>query len=278
MEVSFNELSICPLLANKYKANDRMVLFAQMIAEVRRRGFRRIRTHFSASEIQLTADYSFHNWQFDKDFSPEHRAIFYDMLIRPFIRDDEEIEKMYIEANYYFEDAVNGIPKQECLGLASAYLAETIAVSFQSNQAWLKNKLNIIVEKEGEISYSEVNHVYSKDCFTKESICNFIEEISILTLLETDIAPNQKKLHLTSHHGEKELSDLWYKIKHSPHTIAAMSIEWGGNSFYKNPQANGMVDIVHLKSDKRYALQVKTTGRNLRETTAIANILEEKYS
>lgn len=56
-----------------------------------------------------------------------------------------------------------------------------------------------------------------------------------------------------------------------------MSIEWGGNSFYKKPQKDGKLDIIHLKSDRRYALQVQTTGRNLRETVEIAKILVEKY-
>ena len=82
---------------------------------------------------------------------------------------------------------------------------------------------------------------------------------------------------LTSHHGQKELIELWNQIKNSPYVKEGISIEWGGNTFYKNPQKDGKIDIVHLKSDKRYVLQVQTTGRNLRETKAIAEKLKEQY-
>jgi predicted ATPase len=35
---------------------------------------------------------------------------------------------------------------------------------------------------------------------------------------------------------------------------------------------------LHIKTKRQYALLVKTTGRNLRETNAIAEILAERYS
>lgn len=278
MELSFNEISHTPILDDKYRANERMLLFSKAVAEARKKGFRNIRTHYTTSEIKLTQNYSLHDWLFDKEFSAEHRALFYDMFVQPFMReDDNEIEEKYIEANYSFEDLENQIPRQECLGLTSAYLSETLAISFQSSPAWLKNTLRIIIEKGEAISHEDVNHVYSKECLNQDSISEFIEHISSLNLVETDINPNEKNFHLTSHHGQQELNDLWNRMKNSPYVIEGMSIEWGGSSFYKNPQKNGKLDIVHLKSDRRYALQIQTTGRTLRETIEIAKRLAEQY-
>jgi hypothetical protein len=279
MELILNELSHDAFSEDKYKANEKMLLFSKAVAEARKNGFRRIRTHFSASEIQLAEEYSLYNWLFDKEFPVEYRAIFYDMFVQPFIKEgDIEIEEKYIEAKYYFEDAENNISKQECLGLTSAYLSETLAISIQTNPAWLKNVLKITIEKDGITKNDNVNNIFSRNCFSATSVKNFIEEISTLTLIKTNIQPVDKKLHLTSHHGQKELNELWSTLKNSPYVIDAISIEWGGNSFFKNPAANGMVDIVHLKSDRRYVLQVQTTGRTLRETKAIAEILENEYN
>lgn len=278
MELTFNEISITPLLDDKYKSNERMLMFAKAVAEARKNGFRNIRTHVSANEIKLTENYSMSNWLFDKEFSAESRALFYDMFVQPFLKEgDEEIEERFIESNYFFEDPINQIPKQECLGLTSAFLSETLAISFQSNPAWQKNKLEVIIENEEFTSTEEVNHIFSKECFSNSSIADFVESITTLELVETNINPNDKHFHLTAHHGQKELTDFWNRIKNSPFVIEAISIEWGGNSFYKKPQRDGKVDVVHLKSDRRYAMQVQTTGSNLRETIEIAKRLAEQY-
>lgn len=278
MELAFNELSQTPLLDDKYQANERMLLFSKTVAEARKKGFRNIRTSYSASEIKITQEYSLHNWLFDKEFPAESRALFYDMFVQPFLREgDEEIEERFVEANYFFEDTENQIPKQECLGLTSAYLSETLAISFQSSAAWLKNTLKILIERDNDVSEDKVNHVYSKECFGQDSIADFVESITILNLDETNINPSDKTFHLTAHHGQQELNELWSRIKNSPFVIEGMSIEWGGNSFYKKPQRDGKVDIVHLKSDRRYAIQIQTTGRNLRETIEIGKRLEEQY-
>lgn len=276
MELAFNEISQTPLLDDKYQANERMLLFSKAVAEARKKGFRNIRTHFSADEIRLTQDYSLHNWLFDKEFPAESRSLFYDMFVQPFlIEGDEEIEEKFIDANYFFEDAENQIPKQESLGLTSAYLSETLAISFQSSPAWIKNKVAIIIEKGADTSTDEVHHVFSKECFSQNSVADFVESITTLDLVKTNVNPNDKHFHLTDHHGKQELTELWNRIKNSPFVIEGMSIEWGGNSFFKKPQRDGKVDIVHLKSDKRYAMQVQTTGRNLRETIEIAKRLAE---
>lgn len=278
MNLAFNEISQTPFLDDKYQANERMLLFSKTVAEARKKGFRNIRTHYSTSEIKLTQDYSLHNWLFDKDFPAESRELFYDMFMQPFLReDDEEIEEKYVEANYFFEDTINQIPRQECLGLTAAYLSDTVAISFQSNPAWLQNSLIIRIEKGEEITTEEVHNVYSKECFSQNSISDFVERISNLNLIETNINPNDKHFHLTSHHGKQEITELWNRIKNSPFVIEGMSIEWGGNSFFKKPQRDGKVDIVHLKSDRKYAMQIQTTGRNLRETIEIAKRIAEQY-
>jgi hypothetical protein len=52
----------------------------------------------------------------------------------------------------------------------------------------------------------------------------------------------------------------------------------GCNKFIKKCHRTGIIEIVLYKTDRKYSLQVQTTGRNLRETEAIAEILNDQYS
>ncbi len=282
MELVFNELSISPLSNNKYSANDKMVLFSMAVAEARRKGFRHIRTAYSSSEINLAANYTLHNWLFDKEFPEIYRSLFYGMFVQPFINEeDEETEDKYIEASYFFEDINNGITKQECLGLASAYLSESLLISFQSSPSWLNNILKIIIEKDSDFLTDDVFNVFSNNCFNAPTITTFVENIGNLSLIETEIHPDNKHIHLADHHGKDELEELCNRLKYNRFVIEIRSMEWCRgkcNDFIKKFHPDGTVEIVLYKTDSKYALLVKTTGRNLRETKAIAEILSEEYS
>lgn len=200
------------------------------------------------------------------------------MLILPFIRDeDKEIAAYYVEADYYFEDAANNMAKTSCPGLTAAYLYDTLSISLQSGPAWTKNLLEIIVEANKTRTIEQVNNVFSRECFAVAAIKSIVENLGELNLQETQIAIKDKKIHLTSHHGQRELKALWSKLKNSPYVIEAFSIEWGGKRFIRKTFANGAIEIVDTGNDKGYALLVQTTGTSLRETDAIADKLKDGY-
>ena len=47
--------------------------------------------------------------------------------------------------------------------------------------------------------------------------------------------------------------------------------------FTKKVRENGLIEIVLPWTDKGYGIVVKTTGRTLRETEKIAEIIQEEY-
>lgn len=100
---------------------------------------------------------------------------------------------------------------------------------------------------------------------------------NIFFLTKTTIEPANKKVHLSDHHGKKELNELCDRIKNSPYVEEMQSTNWGGKRFIRNFDANGLIEIVLYKTDRQYALNVKTTGKDLQETEAIAKILIDKY-
>ncbi|KAA6327642.1 hypothetical protein EZS27_023385 [termite gut metagenome] len=281
MELLFNELSIEPLCADPYQANDRMKQFAETVSTARKRGFKRIRSHYDSNQIKLAENYSLYDWLHNKNVPKIYRDLFYGMITCPFIKDgDEVIEKQYVEANYYFEDKDNDIAKTECIGLASAYLYETLSISLSSSAVWDKLTLSIIIEQAGKpTSVEKVFNVSSKESFGDDRIAKFIESLNKeIILITTTIPPDEKQIHLANHHGKAELQGSCDRLKHSPYVIEMRSTDWGGNQFIRKVQKDGSIEIVLTKTQRQYALWVQTTGRNYRETKEIAEKLKEKFT
>jgi hypothetical protein len=279
MELLFNELSIAVPYADKYLAKDIMKQFVEAVKAARPKGFRKIRSHYGSNQIKLADNYSLYDWLNDKNVPEEYRNTLYGMITLPFIKkEDEEIEDQYIEANYYFESKEDFIEKTACLGLASAYLYETLCISLSTKPVWNKYKLSIVIEKEGVVSTSDVFNIVSKASFDVQEISEFVENMGVIILNETTLLPNDKKIHLADHHGVAELQTLCDRLKHSPYVIEMRSTDWGGRKFIRKIQKEGVIEIVLFKTQRQYALRVQTTGRNIRETKAIAELLDEKYS
>jgi hypothetical protein len=278
MELHLNELSATPT-ENKHAANNLMVSLSQVVAEARRKGFKNIRSCVGVHEVQLSDNYTLHNWLFDKEFSETHRSLLYGMIIQPFINeDDTDIENKYLEATYTFEEPEDGFPRKECFGLAAAHLYESPALSLKSHLIWQKIKLTITVQPINAEAYpSTVFNISSSTSYNDPELSEFIENLGEINLIKTEIAPDTKPNHISDHHGVKELRAYWKKLKSCPYVVEMKSTDWGGRRFIRNIYKTGAIELVLLDTEKRYAMWVKTTGRNYRETKKISQIIEEEY-
>lgn len=278
MEMLFNELSTNPLSSDKYAANDKMKLFAQTFGAAKTKGFKNIRSHVSSNEIDLSENYTLFDWFNNKDVSRDYKDFLYGVVIQPFIKDeDEEIGGKYIEADYHFEDEESGINKTQCLGLAAAHLYETLSISLSSSPIWDNIQLPISIEKENETLIKHVFNISKQSSFAIPEIISFIENLGTVSLVVTEIIPNNKKIHLADHHGKAELTTLCNLLKNSEYVVDMRSTDWGGKNFIRKTYPDGVIEIVMVKTARQYALWVQTTGRNLRETNKIAEILKDKY-
>jgi hypothetical protein len=279
MELLLNELSMIPFAGSRHQAITRMKYFAYAVKKAKEKGFTVVRSHCSVSEIIIAEEYSLHGWFNDKVVSKELKDYLYGIITPPFIsEDDGEIEDNYLAARYYFEDTENNIERQECLGLAAAYLYQLPAISFQSSDAWTKIKLPVIIVDHEQETQESVFNIFEESSLEKKEIQALIEEKSTLELVETEILPADKNGHFSPHHGVDELKAMWERLKKTPFVVSAQSADWGGNNFIRRCSADGIVEIVLYTTQHRFAMRVQTTGRNMKETKAIAKILEEKYS
>ncbi|GHT93483.1 hypothetical protein FACS1894140_6560 [Spirochaetia bacterium] len=279
MELMFNELSNRPLADNKYKANEAMVLFSQTVKEAGKYKFNHVRSPYSVNEIYLMDEYTIYDWMIDKTMSKTNRDYLFGKISPPFIdENDVLIEEEYLKAEYYFEGRNNGIEKVKCYGLAAAYLYDTLSISLPISNGWMRNNISIIIDSDNTTAIAIIKNVFSQACFSIPDLSVYLEQTGDVTLVETTIDPDHKNIHLAEHHGLKELRELWYKLKNSPYVIGGRSTGWGGNGFIRKIEKSGIIEIVLVDSERQYALQVQTTGRNYRETKLISEILEEKYS
>ncbi|WP_458329942.1 hypothetical protein [Peijinzhouia sedimentorum] len=277
MELMFNELSVVPYSANKYDAIERMTLFAKTFKKSMDFGFKRIRSDVSVSEILLADDYTVHSWLIDSAVSPELKGFMFGSIITPFINEEDgQVEEAFIEAEYFYKR--NEAEKVPCLGLAAAHLYELPTISLNTSAEWQRNLLPIIVEKDETSEDHQIHNVFDESCFGEEGIAAFVENLGEVELIETKLNPDEKDIHLADHHGKDELQALCNQLKYNQYVTAMRSTDWGGNTFIRKIHKNGVVEITLFKSQRKYALWVQTTGRNYRETEAIAHKLRERYS
>lgn len=277
MEIMFNELSACSYSSNKYEAFERMTQFVKAFIKSRDFGFKRIRSSLSVSEIHLTDDYTVVSWLNDRSISRDLKSFMYGSIIIPFINDaDVKIEDQFIEADFFYKR--NEDEKESCLGLAAAYLYELPSISLNSAEEWQRNLLSILIEKDCTSEEHQIPNVFSESCFSNESISVFIENLGEVELIESPLKPDEKDIQLSDHHGKKELRAFCDKLKHNQYITSMRSTNWGGNTFIRKIHKNGVIEITLQNTDRKYALNIQTTGRNYRETEAIAQKIRERYS
>lgn len=110
-----------------------------------------------------------------------------------------------------------------------------------------------------------------------------------IKLLESRVNPEDKMCHLSDHHSKKPLFEFWKVIRKSPYVEKCIS----STQYYPrerkliyltnpNLEKGELIVVLHrnLKkygNDAGYAMLIKTTGRNQRETKKIAKILAQEY-
>ncbi len=99
-------------------------------------------------------------------------------------------------------------------------------------------------------------------------------------LLESGLSAVDKKISLRSDHGMDVLMDFSKRLLRCPYVIGiinSMPFNPHERKFIKGIYDNGLIEIVLPWTDEGYGIVVKTTGRNIRETRKISEIINERY-
>jgi hypothetical protein len=121
----------------------------------------------------------------------------------------------------------------------------------------------------GELFHQRCDYYFKKD-----------ESVIVEHLPKETIDSSKKKIHFRDDHGQDKLKELAQKLCRSPFVREVI------NSLPFNPKRvnpirriydDGTIELVMTKNDAGFGLCVQTTGRNRKETGAIARILVEQY-
>ncbi|MCA1794668.1 MAG: hypothetical protein LC660_12520 [Desulfobacteraceae bacterium] len=195
----------------------------------------------------------------------------------PFIDDDSEEEKRYIENCFAILKNGKSFP---CYGLAAAYLYTTLGIGFASDAFW-KN-CDHLLEIQGDNKETATVYCVSTPAhFQTAAIEQWLESRKKIELITCPLSAHEKQISLRDDHGKDILLQFSKKIVQSPYVVRivnSLPFNPSERKFIKRIRSNGNVEIVLIDTDMGLGLVIKTTGRNTRETKAISEIIQEKYS
>lgn len=177
-----------------------------------------------------------------------------------------ENEDEYLGHKWEFE-------KQECIGLAMSYLTESLSISFDSEK-WKE-----IVEIQKDCKTVNVNNASEQSHIKYHQ--EWIDSFKKIELIESDICWNDKKISLRDDHGKDILMDFSKKICRCSYVSSVVnSLPFNRNEkkFIHRVKSDGIIECVLCWTDKGFGIAIQTTGRNLRETEKIAELLKNEYS
>ena len=163
----------------------------------------------------------------------------------------------------------NGI---SCEGLAFAHLVDTLALSV-GHSIW--KEIVLIKRDEEELGVRNVSSSSHLEYHSGWLDCRKPVELVISCL-----SPVKKPVHIRDDHGKDKLLSFSKKLVRSPYVesvVNSLPFNSENRGFIRNIKDGGIIECVLYWYDEGYGLAVKTTGRNKRETTAIAEILEREF-
>lgn len=257
MDLFFNELSI----RNKECIeNDSIITIARVYQTLRKYNITtcRIASEDNTKLFQMISS---------RPDSINIRNFYFSFFRSPY--ESEEVEgyqEEYYKYNWSYDN-------EGCMGFALAFLLNSASFSID-NENWGRPFVKFFRDEEG---------VNARNICTEEHVGIHIPQLQgeeEIELLECGIEIADKKIVLRNDHGMDELEEFSKRLIRCPYLIGVInSLPHNPNrrKFIKKIRENGLIEIVLPWTDKGYGIVVKTTGRTLRETEKIAEIIEEEF-
>lgn len=277
-QLCFNELSIQPLCLNETEAYRRVSLFARALQAAQKSfGTKVVRYETDLSSIYLMEDVNL------RDFCSKHRhdapliAILSSHTMPQVDPENEEITVTFEETSASIEKDNQIL---ESKGLAGAYINNTPAIGFNSETFWDNPIHKILINSRDLESAIDWPCISTPEHVVCEQIQQWIREHGELQLCESTLTFEKKKVSLRDDHGKdilEEHSTVLCNNKYVEGVLCSLPFKPKHRSYIYKIYDDGTIDIVLYWDDRGLSMRVKTTGRNIQETTAIASILQEEY-
>lgn len=279
MNITFNEVSFRPFLANEYSLKE---AFKELLKLYKKLNDQYNLDHLvfpsNIAEKQVLSERNFYQWINGLNGLDKQQIL--SSIKKPFTNDILENDSEILDS-YTFQNAELGIEEDFCIGLGIAHLQESASMSLQSHHFWSENviainRTDLVTFVPREVS---VFNIANGETMNKE-IVDFLEFNRTIELIETDINPELKAIHLRDDHGIDVLEQFARRIVQSGFVISVInSLPFNRHTtrFIRRIFRDGTIEIVLHWEDDGYGMVIQTTGRNYHETKAIADILRHRY-
>ncbi|NQU65525.1 MAG: hypothetical protein HQ517_14745 [SAR324 cluster bacterium] len=275
MDLIFNELSLKPLASNKTEAYQRVFALVKMFKKANAFDFKAIRFHQNFHEIFLFNEYSLQDYC-NETGNRTLTAILLGLRRYPFIHDNSDEEEKYIENAFFLKKHNTEI---KCQGLAAAYLYSTSGIGFYAESYWETFLHQLIIKNDdGDETKDFVACISLEEHLGSDEFITWLESISRTQLKTSKIDPKDKTVKLRDDHGKDVLMAFAQKLVNSPYVekvINSLPFNPNARELVKRVSPDGKIELVLTNTDQGLGLIVQTTGRNLKETTEIAEIISQ---
>ena len=273
MELIFNELSLQPYVNNNSTLTTIFLRMLEAYKELKKTyGITHLLFPRNTFTLKVTAAGSFTDWVgslkpgIQKDLIISH-------IRAPYSEDIIENEDKIAE--YIYENKELNISETYCSGLAICFENDKITMSLEAHKYWNLPKIPFkrIIDNDLNTEDVEVYNI-SNELISNNELMKKLDNYGYVSLIKSDLSPQDKHIKLSStHHGNDKLKEFAKKLFQSDYIISV--INNAPNSPYavkliKNINKNGTIEVVLFWEDAGYTMVLETTGRNYRETKAIA--------
>lgn len=276
MELMFNEQSVTPSAQTVPQACSAVIQFIKTYKEAESHGFKRIRYEKTFDRIELSSDFTLNDFCCHPSFRT-YGGLLLGLARHPFIDSDSREEQRFVDNEFYIKRGRDLIAVE---GLGVAFLYQSVGLSFNFDGYWnrIKHRLSVEGAEAGEYDVISISH---PDHCTDADFVRQADLWKPLRLAESPDAPSDKAIHLRDDHGKDVLEAFAKRLCQSPYVkyiVNSLPYHPMEPRFIHDIKVNGLIEIVLTKTDKGLGLVVQSTGRNLRETKAIAEFLEKEFA
>ncbi len=276
MDFIFNELCFRDSFRDIHSGKSSMDNLLQVCKKGRELGMGKLAVRNDFYEQFLLPEYCIRNWLNDVTVRKVLKDLLLSIVRQPYIDDnDAQIENRFISSYAFL--ANEDLSAVE--GLAIAYLYQSVAVSLSSSNQWNVHEINLKFSEAGyDDQMVKVNHAsqVAHIELQKEWIASRIG----VRLPITELTVQQKEINLRDDHGRNILLSFSQKLIRSQYVtkiINSLPFNPNENDFVRRYHEDGKIELVLVRSDQGLGLVIQTTGTNLLETIAIAEIINGEF-
>lgn len=276
--VCFNELTLNPYCDDSQDAESRVRQYVDLIRALHLHyGVKLVRYHENMVNMALTENMSM------QQYCEKYRhSVLSSILLSTFTmpqidENDEDVLGRYCDTQVTVEKEGRSVAAH---GFNAAYCQGTFCIGFESEEFWSKCLYSITVISGRSTKSIEWASLSNKVHLSDAGFEIWSRGLSPVELSRSLRCVEDKELSLRDDHGKDVL------MKHAEKLLNCEYVDGVVNSLPFNPRYgryiykiydNGQIYVVLHWTDKGYGLVLQTTGRNIRETEKIADIIEQRY-